>query len=222
MIQLFVGDKERGHNPLNTKRLHIALFASGSGSNAEAIIHYSFRSDALFKVALLVSNNSQCLALQRAMMFGIPTAHLSSATHPEENDFITALLAILQEYSIVMIALAGYMKKIPDSVVEAYTHQSCSRILNIHPALLPKFGGQGMFGINIHKAVIEAGETESGLTIHEVNNEYDSGKIFVQQRVAVLSDDTPEQLAHRINEWECLLYPEAIQAKVQHILNGDC
>lgn len=207
---------------MNTNRLHIALFASGSGTNAEAIIHYSFRSDAAFRVALLVSNNSQCLALQRALMFGIPTAHLSSATHPVESDFNTAIMTVLQEHSIRMIALAGYMKKIPDCVIAAYTHHDCSRILNIHPALLPKFGGRGMFGLNVHKAVIEAGETESGLTIHEVNNEYDSGRIFAQQKIAVLPDDTPEQLAFRINEWECLLYPEAIQTKVQQIVNGDC
>ncbi len=200
-----------------TNKLNLAIFASGTGSNAEAIIHYSFREAASYRVALLVSNNSQCLALQRAMMFAIPTLHISSTTHPNESEYSHALLNELRTHSVEIIALAGFMKKMPTDVIQAFPH----RIFNIHPALLPKFGGHGMYGANVHRAVIEAGEHESGLTIHEVDADYDSGKVFAQKTVEVLAGDTPETLAHRINEWECEIYPESLHQAALEIKRGE-
>ncbi len=199
------------------KKVNLAIFASGSGSNAEAIIHYSCRLDAAYRVALMVSNNSQCLALQRAMMFDIPTLHISTVTHPEPHDFVQSVLASLREYDIDMIALAGYMKHLPAEVIAAFSaaEPQAPRIFNIHPSLLPKFGGQGMYGLNVHKAVIASGERESGLTIHEVTAEYDKGRILHQHRVALLPEDTPETLAARINLWECELYPAVLQTQAE-------
>jgi phosphoribosylglycinamide formyltransferase-1 len=199
-------------------KAQLALFASGSGSNAEAIIHYSFREDAAYRVALLVSNNSRCLALQRAQMFSIPTAHISSVTHPNEHEYAAALLEVLQAHRIDFIALAGYMKHFPPSLIAEFTAGKAGKIFNIHPALLPKFGGQGMYGLHVHRAVLAAGERESGLTIHEVTADYDAGTIVRQQRVEVASEDTPETLAARINEWEQRIYPEALQKAALQLL----
>jgi phosphoribosylglycinamide formyltransferase-1 len=199
------------------KKVNLAIFASGSGSNAEAIIHYSHRLDSAYRVALVVSNNSQCLALQRAMMFDIPTLHISSVTHPEPRDFAQSVLASLRDHHTDLIALAGYMKHLPGEVIEAFStaKPAAARVFNIHPSLLPKFGGQGMYGLNVHKAVLASGERESGLTIHEVTPEYDKGTILHQHRVAVLPDDTPETLAARINLWECELYPAVLHTQAE-------
>jgi phosphoribosylglycinamide formyltransferase-1 len=200
-------------------KLPLAIFASGGGSNAEAIIHYSYRTDAAYRVALLVSNNSQCMALQRALMFGIPTLHLSNVTHPEPAAYNTTLLKTLQQHKIEIIALAGYMKKLPAEVIAGFyklhsTHGAPSqmpcRIFNIHPSLLPRYGGAGMYGTHVHEAVLAAREHTSGLTIHEVNAEYDSGAIVKQHSVEVLPNDTADSLAQRINRWELKLYPEVL------------
>jgi phosphoribosylglycinamide formyltransferase-1 len=191
-------------------KARLALFASGGGSNAEAIIHYSYRENASYRVALLVSNNSQCLALQRAQMFSIPTLHISTITHPQPQEYNAALADALKAHTIDFIALAGYMKHLPWEVIAEFSQGQTGKIFNIHPSLLPKFGGQGMYGLNVHRAVLDAGERESGLTIHEVTAEYDTGAIVQQERVDVLPDDTPETLAARINECEVRIYPEVL------------
>jgi phosphoribosylglycinamide formyltransferase 1 len=199
----------------------VVLFASGSGSNAESIIHASLRTDAPFRVVLLVSNNSQCLALLRAQMFDIPTLHLSTSTHPVATEFSAALLQALEPFRGGIIALAGYMKKLPSDVIERFTadvhneKNDNGTILNIHPALLPEFGGQGMYGMNVHRAVLAAQKSESGLTIHNVTADYDTGTIVRQERVPVLPDDTPESLAERINACELEVYPALIRELAQ-------
>jgi phosphoribosylglycinamide formyltransferase-1 len=206
--------------PPATRRVRLAIFASGGGSNAEAIIHYSYRSSAHFCVALVVSNNSRAVALERAEMFGVPTAHISGKTHPVAEEFARAILENLQRYDIEMIALAGYMKKLPDAVVRAFSPRGKSRIFNIHPSLLPKYGGHEMYGLNVHKAVIANGETVSGCTAHEVEGDYDTGMIIAQKEEPVLPNDTPETLAARILRLEHDLYPEVLNNKAFEILQG--
>lgn len=196
------------------QKVNIAIFASGMGSNAEAIIHESLRDDTPFCVALMVSNNSRCGAMNMALMFDIPIFHISSQTNPEPENYAKTLLLALQKHSIDIIALAGYMKKLPQNVISEYQRQ----IFNIHPALLPKFGGEGMYGLNVHRAVLEAGERESGATVHEVETEYDTGKIVAQDRIPIFPDDTPESLSERVKEVEYQIFPRVIREKARQIL----
>ncbi|TAE31397.1 MAG: phosphoribosylglycinamide formyltransferase [Candidatus Kapaibacterium sp.] len=201
------------HSLFLDSRVPLAIFASGGGSNAEAIIHYAFRSSTKYSVNLLVSNNSQCGAMQLATMFEIPTLHLSTRTHPDPKEYSRALCETLRAQNIGMIALAGYMKRLPEAVIAEYSHYPSARIFNIHPALLPKFGGEGMYGKRVHEAVLAAGEQESGCTVHEVEHEYDTGTIIAQKVVQVLPGDTPDTLAARVLEWEHQLYPETLHQK---------
>jgi phosphoribosylglycinamide formyltransferase-1 len=155
--------------------------------------------------ALVISNNSSSYALQRAEQEGIPNYHLSSKTNPDNlND---AIIEKMKTHEVNIIVLAGYMKKLDDSIIDYVS----GRVLNIHPALLPKFGGQGMYGINVHKAVIAAGEKESGPTVHLVNNRYDDGRILNQRKILVLQNDTPESLAERVLIEEHIIYAETLQ-----------
>jgi phosphoribosylglycinamide formyltransferase 1 len=203
---------------IDINRVPLAIFASGAGSNAEAIIHYTCRTAASYRVALLVSNNSQCGAIQIAQMFDIPTVHISLQTHPNPDEYAAYLQRVLGEHHIEMIALAGYMKKLPESVIAAFSANGRSRIFNIHPSLLPKFGGLGMYGLRVHEAVLAAGETETGCTVHEVDGEYDAGTIIAQKHIPVLNGDTPERLAHRVLECEHTLYPDVLQEKAGETL----
>ena len=138
---------------------------------------------------------------------GIATAHISEKQFASYDDFVTAMLHELQRHQIEIVLLAGYMRKIPERVVAAFS----GRMLNIHPALLPKFGGEGMYGMHVHSAVIAAGEKESGATIHFVSEEYDKGRILLQRSVSVLPTDTPETLAERVLACEHTLYPDALE-----------
>jgi len=173
---------------------NIAVFASGNGSDLQAIIDgcKAGRIDA--EVCVVVSNNSKSGALARARDEGIPAFHMSAKRIPDAAELEQEILMILLEHNTDVVFLAGYMKKIADSVLQKYA----DRIYNIHPALLPKFGGQGMYGINVHRAVIEAGEVQTGITIHKVAPEYDTGEIVAQCTVPVLLDDTVEELAARV------------------------
>lgn len=165
------------------------------------------------KPVLLITNNSDCRARERAIQFGFPTAHISSVTHPDDKDRVEAIIEALESSGANIIVLAGYMKKLPEEAVEKYR----GRILNIHPALLPKFGGAGMYGINVHEAVLEAGEKFSGATVHLVDEQYDRGKILTQASVPVLDGDTPESLAERVLKVEHELFPETLRK----IANGE-
>ncbi len=157
--------------------------------------------------ALVISNNSGSGAIQRAQMEGIPYRHISTKTHPEDSERVRAMLNAIDEQNVNLIVLAGYMKKLPHEIIE----HSGGRVLNIHPALLPKFGGEGMYGMNIHKAVIESGDTVSGATVHLVDSEYDRGRILLQSCVPVLPDDTAEALAERVLATEHQLYKTVIK-----------
>ena len=143
---------------------------------------------------MVISNNAASMALQRANCENIPAYHLSAKKFGSEDRLAEEILAVLQKYGIDMIFLAGYMRMLHPSVLEAYRN----RIFNIHPALLPKFGGRGMYGMNVHTAVIAAGDRETGVTIHRVSPEYDSGEIVAKTTVPVMTNDTPETLAARV------------------------
>ena len=191
--------------PDTKKRL--AVFCSGSGSNFQALFYAIIERALPAEIVLCVSNRERCGALDFAGERGMETLHLSEKQFESHPEFAKAMVKALEEHRIDFILLAGYMRKVPDAVVAAYH----DRILNIHPALLPKFGGEGMYGIHVHEAVIEAGEIESGATVHMVNEEYDKGRIVMQSRVPVLKSDTPETLAARVLESEHTLYPDALE-----------
>jgi len=186
---------------------NLAVFASGGGSNLQSIINEieAGRLDA--RIVFVLSNNSGAKALERARSHGIPAVHFSAVKFPDPGEYERRMLSLLREHGADVIVLAGYMKLIPARIVKAFV----GRILNIHPALLPKFGGQGMFGMNVHRAVIAAKEKESGATVFFVTEEYDSGPVVLQERVPVLADDTAETLQERVLAVEHRLYPEAIR-----------
>ena len=191
--------------PLN--KLALGVLASHGGTNLQAIID-SCRSGAVdAEVRVVISNNSRAMALERARRAGIPTAHLSSATHPDPASLDDAIAETLCRYGVQVVALAGYMKMLGPRTLDAYR----SRILNVHPALLPKFGGQGMYGERVHMAVLASGDSVSGVTVHLVDEEYDRGPVVAQTEVPVLPGDTPDTLAARVLEQEHVLYPETIQ-----------
>jgi phosphoribosylglycinamide formyltransferase-1 len=188
--------------------LHIAVFGSGRGSNFLAIVEAVERSRiAGVEVRLVLSNNSHAGILNLARAHGIQAAHLSRMQFTDDARFAAAMLDILHAQEVNFIVLAGYMKRVPPPVVAEFRN----RIINIHPALLPKFGGEGMYGMRVHQAVIEAGETESGATVHFVDEEYDRGAIILQKRIPVTRGETPEALAARVLAVEHELYPEAIR-----------
>ena len=185
----------------------MAVFCSGSGSNFRALYHAIEERNLEAEIVLCLSNRSTCGAIDFAREHGVATVHLSEKQFDSFGEFEAAMIRTLREFGIEVILLAGYMRKVPDGVVAAFPE----RILNIHPALLPKFGGEGMYGINVHAAVLAAGEAESGATVHFVNEEYDKGRILLQARVPVLANDTPESLAERVLECEHRLYPDALE-----------
>ncbi|OGU57860.1 MAG: phosphoribosylglycinamide formyltransferase [Ignavibacteria bacterium GWF2_33_9] len=192
-------------------KLKLAVFASHGGSNMQSIIEASKSGNLAAEVVCIISNNSDSMALQRAINEGIPGIHISQKLFENESDYINEILKTLKLYSVDLIILAGYMKMIPLEIIKAYRN----RILNIHPALLPKFGGKGMFGMNVHNAVIAAGETESGPTVHIVDEIYDNGKILLQRKIPVMPDDTPESLAERVLAEEHKIYAETIQLIIE-------
>jgi phosphoribosylglycinamide formyltransferase 1 len=187
-------------------KLHIAVFASHGGSNLQALIDGCVSGQIAGEIVLVISNNRKAYALERARIHQVETLVISDTEFDSETAFAQELLSQLAAHSIGLICLAGYMKKMPIDVIRAYRN----RILNIHPALLPKFGGKGMYGIHVHEAVLAAGEKETGVTIHVVDEVYDNGRILAQRRVAVQPDDTPESLQHRVLEIEHQLYPETV------------
>lgn len=176
--------------------------ASGRGSNAGRIISY-FRDHHLIRIALVVSNNASAPVLEKAEREGVPVAVLPGSAWDDRGK----AMGVFEGNCIDAVVLAGYMKLIPSYFVQRY-HQ---KILNIHPALLPEFGGKGMYGMNVHRKVIESGAKYSGITIHLVNEEYDSGPVLFQARTMVRPEDTPESLAERIRALEHEHYPRVIE-----------
>ena len=194
---------------MNEKRepMRLAVFASGKGSNLGAILQHIDAGELDAAVVLVVCNRSSAGALQIAAEHKITGVHLSPAHFSDEATYSEHLLALLREHDIELIALAGYLKKIPLQVVRAYRH----RILNIHPALLPSFGGPGLYGSYVHQAVLDHGCKVSGATVHLVDEEYDTGPPLLQECVPVLDDDTVETLAARVLVVEHRIYSQAIQ-----------
>jgi len=188
--------------------LQLAVLGSGRGSNFQAILR-AIDGGRLpsARVCLVISNNSDAGILALARSAGIPALHVSQKQFPTEEAFTDAMLLALQRHGAELIVLAGYMKRVPSRFVREYR----GRILNIHPALLPKFGGQGMYGRHVHEAVIAARERESGATVHVVDDEYDHGQVVLQRTIEVAPDETPETLAAKVLEVEHALYPEAIR-----------
>jgi phosphoribosylglycinamide formyltransferase-1 len=184
---------------LQMKRL--AIFASGTGSNAKRLIDY-FSGNKDISVALLISNRKEAGALEIARKANIPTISFL------KEEFYNSLTVIdkLTSEKIDFIVLAGFLIKVPDNILKAYEN----KIINIHPALLPDFGGKGMYGLNVHKAVIESGKKESGITIHLVNEHYDEGRILFQAKCPVLENDNPEMLAARVQELEHRYFREIV------------
>jgi len=194
-------------SPRPAPPLALGFLASHGGSNLLAILT-AIRSGRLpARPAVVVSNNSEAGALEHARRFGVPVRHLSSRTHPDPAALDRAILDALQEYGASLVVLAGYMRRLGPLVLRAYA----GRVLNIHPALLPAFGGQGMYGLRVHEAVLAAGARESGCTVHLVTAEYDQGPVLAQARVPVQPGDTPETLQARVLEQEHRLYAETLR-----------
>jgi phosphoribosylglycinamide formyltransferase-1 len=188
--------------------LKIAVFASGKGSNFKAILD-AIKSGSIPKteIVVVISNNSGAGALATARDEKIPAIHCSRKQFDSDEEFTSALLKRLDEHGVNFIVLAGYMKKIGAAIIRNYKN----RIVNIHPALLPAFGGAGMYGMHVHEAVIKSGSKISGATVHIVDEEYDRGPIVLQRTVEVSNEDTPETLAAKVLKIEHQIYPEAIR-----------
>lgn len=183
----------------------LAVFASGSGTNLQALIDHFGDSDAV-DVALVISDKATCGAVERARNAGIPTHHIPVQKRPIAGvsaDMIDAL----ESAKAGIVALAGYLRLVPPAVIRRFQY----RVLNIHPALLPAFGGKGMYGARVHQAVLEAGCRITGPTVHFVDEKYDSGRIVAQWPVPVLDDDSPDTLAQRVLRVEHVLYPAAVE-----------
>ncbi|MEM7548816.1 MAG: phosphoribosylglycinamide formyltransferase [Bacteroidota bacterium] len=180
----------------------IAIFASGGGSNAESIAKH-FEDSGLASVSLILSNKKEAGVLDRADRLGIPSVVCIKSEFQNESH----LLRILKQYDIDFIVLAGFLLLIPEYLIRAYPN----KIVNIHPALLPKYGGKGMYGINIHKAVVQNKEKETGLTIHFVNERYDEGTIIAQKSCSIEPSDSAEEVATKVLQMEHKYYPETIE-----------
>jgi phosphoribosylglycinamide formyltransferase-1 len=180
----------------------IAIFASGSGSNAQKIMEY-FKKHQDAEVAIVLTNNPEAYVLQRADNFEIPS-HIFTRHEFYKTDDIVRLL---QNLNIDLIVLAGFLWLIPQNLLQAFSNQ----IINLHPALLPKYGGKGMYGDNVHKSIMEAGEQESGITIHFVNENFDEGEIIHQSRFHIDKNDDLEMVKFKGQQLEHLHYPKVIE-----------
>ena len=194
-------------------KLRLGVLASHTGTNLQSIMDACRAGSLDAEVRVVISNNSRSLALARARAVGIPTAHLSSATHPAPDALDAAIERTLKSHGVELVALAGYMKKLGPRTLGEYRN----RVLNVHPALLPKFGGRGMYGDRVHAAVLASGDCVSGVSVHLVDEEYDRGPVISQVEIPVLPDDTPETLAARVLAQEHILYPKTLQ----RIASGD-
>jgi len=186
--------------------LKLAVFISGGGTNLQALIDACTKGTLKAEIKAVVSNNSKAYGLERARQAGIETFHISRVVYSNDADYQKELLDVLEKFDIDIIVLAGYMKLMPSVIVKKYY----GRIINIHPALLPKYGGKGMYGMNVHEAVLQNGDRFSGATVHLVDDKYDQGPILIQRQVPVENDDTPESLAARVLEVEHQIVPQAV------------
>lgn len=196
--------------------LKIGVMASGSGSNFKAIIDHIGEGDLEAQCKFLITNNAGCGAAEHAKIYGVPVFHISGKTHPDQAAYEAAIIEVIDKYDIDLLVLAGYMKVLPNCIFKRLP----DRVLNIHPSLLPKFGGKGFYGIHVHEAVIAAGEKESGATVHLVSEKIDAGRILGQVKVPVCEGDTPAELADRVLEQEHELYWKMIKEYGATVLAG--
>lgn len=187
---------------------NIAIFVSGSGTNCENIIRH-FTDSKNVKIALVLSNRSDAYALVRAEKYNIPTVILPKTDFYKEDQ----LLGLMQTYGIDFIVLAGFLLMIPDFLIHAYNR----RMVNLHPALLPKFGGKGMYGHHVHEAVKAAGEMETGMTVHWVSSTCDGGEIIAQYRTPINPEDTPDDIAAKEHILEQKYFPKVIEQVLQSL-----
>jgi len=187
---------------VGSQTTNIAIFASGSGSNAQKLMEY-FKDHEDIKVVLLLSNTSKAYALERAKNFGVPTYTFN------RNSFYTTSEVVdeLKKNDVKWVILAGFLWLIPENLLKAYP----DRIVNIHPALLPAYGGHGMYGMNVHKAIALAKEKESGITIHLLNERYDEGEIIFQAKCSLEESDTAEDIAHKVQLLEHEHFPKIVE-----------
>jgi phosphoribosylglycinamide formyltransferase-1 len=185
---------------------NIAILASGNGSNAENIIHH-FRDHSFIDVALIVTNNQNSGVIERGNQNNIPVEIIGNSSIQDGNELIT----VFEQFSVDFVILAGFLKKVPSAVIQCYEN----KIINIHPSLLPKYGGKGMFGMNVHRAVIENKESHSGITIHLVNENYDEGRILNQFEIDIIKGMTPELLQEEIQQLEKKYFPSIIEQYIK-------
>ena len=198
----------RGQHEANPKRrLRLGILASHAGTTMQAIIDACAQGRLHADVRVVIGNNSRAGALARARTHGIPTAHLSTVTHPVPDDLDRAIMETLGRHGVEVVALAGYMKRLGPLVLSHYK----GLLLNTHPSLLPMFGGQGMYGDRVHQAVLATGERVSGATVHLVEGDYDTGPALSQVEVPVLDGDTLETLRERVQAAEREHYVEALE-----------
>jgi phosphoribosylglycinamide formyltransferase-1 len=189
-----------------TAKWKLAFLASHRGSNMQALVDACRDGRLAAEPVVVISNNGSAAVLDRAASAGIPAFHLGSSNHPDADALDRAIAATLQQYSPDLVLLAGYMKRVGPRTLRAFP----GRILNIHPALLPKHGGRGMYGKKVHEAVVAAGDAETGITVHVVDGEYDTGAILAQRRVSVQEGETAEALAARLLPMEHELYVDTV------------
>jgi len=184
------------------ERINIAIFVSGGGTNCENLIQY-FKEKTWVKTTLVVSNRPDAYALVRAASHNVPT----TVVNKEKLNDPDVMLPLLEQYRVDFIVLAGFLPLIPDFLIEAFPR----KIINLHPALLPKYGGKGMWGHHVHEAVKAAGETETGMTVHYVSNVCDGGEIIRQFRVALTPDDTADDIAEKEHQLEMAHFPAVVE-----------
>ncbi len=189
------------------QRLRLGFLASHGGSNMQAIVDACRDGRLAAEPAVVISNNSDSNTLARARREGLPAYHLSGKTHPGPEDLDAAILDVFQRYGVNLVILAGYMRLLGSKTLSAYH----DRVLNIHPALLPRFGGKGFYGAAVHEAVLAAGDRVTGATVHIVDEQFDNGLILAQVNVPVEADDSAESLAARVLVQEHLLFVETLQ-----------
>lgn len=187
---------------------NIAIFASGNGTNAENIIRY-FQDSGRACVELVLTNRKSAYVMERARSLNVPSAYVPK----EEWEAEDSVLSLLDDKKIDFIVLAGFLARVPDGILHAYPY----KIINIHPSLLPEFGGKGMYGDRVHEAVVAAGEKETGITIHYINERFDEGEIIAQYTCPVLPDETPEEVAAKVHALEYRYYPQVIDRLVAEL-----
>jgi len=189
----------------------LGILASHDGTNFQSILDRCLTGEIPAQVGVVMSNNSQSGAMRRAHQAGIKTCHLSGETHPNPNDLDATMAQVLCDQGVDLVVLAGYMKKLGPRLLKSFK----GRVINIHPSLLPAFGGKGMYGKRVHQAVLESCCTVTGVTVHVVDGEYDHGQVIAQAMVPVIKGDTADTLAQRVLQMEHRLYPSVVRQLAQ-------